>query len=297
VVEAIVEDLRAKQELFARLKAEDVPFEERIRRLDQVTHPQPAADRIEEAFEAFRARHPWVGGRLVHPKSVAREMIESYLGFGEMVRRYGIQRQEGVLLRYLSQAYKTLDQNVPDQYKTQAVWEVAGYLRGVLERTDTSLLEEWESLVHPDLRLASEGSGAMHRKLAIEELLADPRRFAARIRGELHALVAALSRGEWEEAAATVRQGPEGSRTHWPPEALAKAMAAFRERHGALVFDHRARLADKTLLAQEGPPRWAVTQVLCDADGDDDWHLAAEVDLSDLDRLDGPLVTLLAIAP
>jgi hypothetical protein len=305
MVEAVLEDpeviirsqvSKAKEELLARLKAEDVPYEERIRRLDEVTHPQPAADLIEEAFERFRARHPWVGGRLVHPKSVAREMVETCLGFGEMVRRYGIQRQEGVLLRYLSQAYKTLDQNVPDQLKTEAVWEIAGFLRAVLERTDTSLLQEWESLVHPDLRAATASPASMHRRLAVEELLADPRRFAARIRGELHALVAALSRGEWEEAAAAIRQGEEGSRTHWSPAALEQAMAPFLARHRALVFEHRARLADKTLVQQEAQFRWRVTQVLCDPDGDDDWHLAAEIDLADAERVDGPLLTLLAIS-
>ena len=90
------------------------------------------------------------------PKSIAREMVEEYLGFGEYVRRYGLQRSEGVLLRYLSQAYKTLDQNVPDTFKSDAVWDVVGYLRAVIERTDTSLIEEWESLIHPELRFQGE---------------------------------------------------------------------------------------------------------------------------------------------
>jgi len=47
---------------------------------------------------------------------------------------------------------------------------------------------------------------------------------------------------------------------------------------------------------QEAQFRWRVTQVLCDPDGDDDWHLAAEIDLADAERVDGPLVTLLAIS-
>ncbi|MEJ2583340.1 MAG: DUF3516 domain-containing protein, partial [Acidobacteriota bacterium] len=124
LVESVLEDPtiilrrqvdRLKTELVNRLKAEGVSYEERMNRLDEVTHPQPIADYIHAAFELFRGDHPWVGGDAVKPKSVAREMVEEYLGFTEYVRHYGLQRFEGVLLRYLSQVYKTLDQNVPDQ--------------------------------------------------------------------------------------------------------------------------------------------------------------------------------------
>ncbi|PWB73961.1 MAG: DUF3516 domain-containing protein [Holophagae bacterium] len=304
VVESVLEDPavilrrqvdRAKDQLVAQLKAEGVPYEERMQRLDEVTHPQPAAHFIQIAFDHFRSRHPWVGGDLVQPKSVAREMVEEYLGFGEYVRRYGIQRSEGILLRYLSQAYKTLDQNVPDSLKSDAVWDIIGYLRGVIERTDTSLIEEWESLIHPELRFQGETSREGHRRLVAEELLADPRRFSSRIRGELHALLAALSRKEWEEAAQTVHQGDEGSDSHWPPERFEEALAPFLERFGRVVFDHRARLADKTTIRQTGELQWEAVQVLCDPEGEDLWCVEAAVDLSDLERLDGPVIAVTRI--
>ena len=301
VVESVLEDPavilrrqvdKAKEQLIAQLKAEGVPYEERMRRLDEVTHPQPAAHFIQIAFDHFRARHPWVGGDLVQPKSVAREMIEEYLGFGEYVRRYGLQRSEGVLLRYLSQAYKTLDQNVPDALKSDAVWDIIGYLRGVIERTDTSLIEEWESLIHPELRFQGESSREGHRRLVAEELVADPRRLSSRIRGELHTLVAALSRGEWEEAAQTVRQGTEGSGSHWPPERFEEALAPFLDHFGRIVIDHRSRLADKTTIRQTGELEWEAFQVLCDPEGEDLWCVEAVVDLSDLERLDGPIIAV-----
>ena len=301
VVESVLEDPatvlrrqvdRAKELLIAQLKAEGVPYEERMRRLDEVTHPQPAADFIQIAFDHFRGRHPWVGGDLVRPKSVAREMVEEYLGFGEYVRRYGLQRSEGVLLRYLSQAYKTLDQNVPDTLKSDAVWDIIGYLRAVLERTDTSLIEEWESLVHPELRFQGESSRAGHRRLVAHELLADPRRLTSRIRGELHALLAALSRGEWEEAAHTVRQGAEVDDAHWPPERFEESLAPFLERFGRIVFDHRARLADKTTVRQTGELAWDAVQVVCDPEGEDLWCIEATVDLSAVEQLDGPIIAV-----
>jgi superfamily II DNA/RNA helicase len=301
VVESVLEDPavilrrqvdRAKEQLITQLKADGVPYEERMRRLDEVTHPQPAAHFIQIAFDHFRGRHPWVGGDLVQPKSVAREMVEEYLGFGEYVRRYGLQRSEGVLLRYLSQAYKTLDQNVPDALKSDAVWDIAGYLRAVIERTDTSLIEEWESLVHPELRFQGESSRDGHLRLVARELLADPRRLASRLRGELHALVAALSRQEWEEAAQTVRQGAEGADTQWPPDRFAEALAPFVERFGRIVFDHRSRLADKTTIRQVGEFQWKAVQVLCDPEGEDLWCVEAVIDLSSVEQLDGPIIAV-----
>ena len=49
----------------------------------------------------------------LEPKSVARDMYESYASFSEYVKRYGLAPAEGVLLRYLTDAYKTLVQSVP----------------------------------------------------------------------------------------------------------------------------------------------------------------------------------------
>ncbi len=304
VVESVLEDpvvilrrqvAKAKDVLVARLKAEGVSYDERMRQLDEVTHPQPAAHFIHIAFDHFRGNHPWVGGDLVRPKSIAREMVEEYLGFGEYVRRYGLQRSEGVLLRYLSQAYKTLDQNVPDTHKTEGVWDVVGYLRSVLERTDTSLIEEWEALVHPELRFQGEDPHASHRQLVAHELIQDERRLSSRVRAELHALVAALSRREWEEAAGTARPLPEASADHWTPDRFENAMVPFFERFGSLIFDHRSRLADKTTITRTGEHTWRAIQVLCDPEGEDLWCIEATVDLGDVESLDGPVISIVRI--
>ena len=108
----------------------------------------------------------------------------------------------------------------------------------------------------------------------------------------LHALLAALSRGEWEEAAGAVRQGAESSDAHWPPERFAQCLAPFLERFGRIVFDHRARLADKTTVRPAGELRWEASQVVCDPEGEDLWCVEATVDLSDLEHLDGPIIAV-----
>jgi len=302
LVESVLEDPtivlrrqvdKLKTELISRLKAEGISYEERMNRLDEVTHPQPIADYIHAAFDHFRRDHPWVGGDAVRPKSVAREMVEDYLGFTDYVRRYGLQRFEGVLLRYLSQVYKTLDQNVPDQVKTEAVFDIVAFLRAMLERIDTSLIEEWESLRHPELLLEGVADAkTAHRVLAARELRSDPAALASRLRAELHQLVASLARRDWEEAAACVRR-PAGD-----PSALVEAddfsaaMDPFFAQHDELVFDHRARLAEHTQLSPIGDNRWSVVQVLLDPSDENLWCIEGTVDFSDDANVEGPLITV-----
>jgi len=305
LVESVLEDPtiiirrqvdRLKTELINRLKAEGVSYDERMNRLDEVTHPQPIADYIHPAFEHFRRDHPWVGGDAVRPKSVAREMVEDYLGFTDYVRRYGLQRSEGVLLRYLSQVYKTLDQNVPDQVKTEAIHDIVAFLRATLERVDTSLIEEWESMRHPELLLEGvPDAKAAHRVLAAEQLRADPAALASRLRAELHQLVASLARRDWEEAATCVRHAADGPSVLVEPDDFSAAMEGFFADHGELVFDHRARLTEHTQLTSTGDNRWQVVQVLLDPSEENLWCIEGHVDLSDDANVEGPLTVVTRI--
>jgi hypothetical protein len=305
LVESVLEDPtivlrrqvdKLKTELINRLKAEGVSYDERMNRLDEVTHPQPIADYIHAAFDHFRRDHPWVGGDAVRPKSVAREMIEDYLGFTDYVRRYGLQRFEGVLLRYLSQVYKTLDQNVPDQVKTEAVLDVVAFLRAMLERIDTSLIEEWESLRHPELLLEGvPDAKTAHRVLAAQELRGDPAALASRLRAELHQLVASLARRDWEEAAACVRRAADEPSALIEPDDFSVALEPFFAEYEEFVFDHRARLAEHTQITPEGDHRWKVVQVLLDPSDENLWCIEGTVDLSDDVNVEGPLIAVTRI--
>ncbi len=80
LVESILEDPhavlykqidRAKGDLVAKLKAEGVEYEERMERLQEVTHPKPNAEFIYGTFNRFRDEHPWVTVR-EHPAEVDR---------------------------------------------------------------------------------------------------------------------------------------------------------------------------------------------------------------------------------
>jgi len=293
LVEAVLDDPRAlllrqldrlKTDLMARLKAEGVPFEERIRRLDELQPPAPSREFIEQTFGYFAQRHPWVKWQDVKPKSIARELVEGYWDFDHYVRFYGLQRSEGLLLRYLGEVYGSLVQTVPSGAKTEAVHDVIAYFRAMLERVDSSLVAEWESLLHPELRAPVPAAVPSPRAY---DLAADPRELRARVRAELHRLVRALAARDWEEAARSVHPNPDDP---WTAERFQRALEPFRAEYGEIVFTPRARENQWTRLEPDGPRHWRATQVLVDREDDNLWCIEAEIDLSGERDPVGPLL-------
>jgi hypothetical protein len=302
LVEAILEDPeiilrkqvdKLKQELIAQLKAEGLSYEERMERLEQVTHPKPLGDFINGTFSAFRSKHPWVGGQDIRPKSIGRELFEGYLSFADYVKRYGLQRSEGVLLRYLSQLYKALDQTVPDAAKTEGVWDAIGFFRALVEQTDSSLLEEWEGLLHPEVLVHTRERETAREVLWLRELLADPKTFSARVRAEMHILVRALANRSWEEAVDLVQQDPDAP---WDAERFEEALAPFFEEHGELLFTAEARRHRHTQIRETGDRTWTVTQTLLDPQEENLWAIQGTIDLRRPEAADGPLVRLTQIS-
>ena len=161
VIAAQIERLRS--DLLGELKAQGVPYEERMERLAAVEHPKPLREFLYGSFDIFRQHHPWVEGDNVRPKSIAREMHERAMNFGEYVNHYGLKRSEGLLLRYLSDAYRALVQNVPTERRTPPLDELTGWLGALVRGVDSSLLDEWERLtavatgVEPDGVATGEG--------------------------------------------------------------------------------------------------------------------------------------------
>jgi superfamily II RNA helicase len=281
LVESIVEDpdvvLRkqldlVKTEKMAEMKAAGVEYEQRIAELETLEYPKPNRDLIYDTFNAFADRHPWVGQENVRPKSVAREMYEGFASFDDYVRSYGLERSEGVLLRYLSQAYKTMAETVPLAARTEEVMDILAHFRTLLRDVDTSLIEEWESLTQP-------GRGARPGKAAARQAVdpaAERRALNATVRAELHKLVRALARRDY---AAAVRVLAPGTGEPWTPERLTAEMAPFWAAHAELLTTPAARRPDRTRIDELGPGRLRVQQTLVDADEDEDWSLDCLVDV------------------
>jgi len=297
LVEAVLEDPRplllaqvrvVKDRLVAELKAERVPYEERMAKLEGVTWPRPLADFLRATFDLFAERHPWAARLEVRPKSIAREMLEGWIGFDEYVRRYRLQRVEGLLLRYLSQVHGTLARSVPETARSDELVDAIAHLRALIARVDSSLVEEWESLVHPGEPEAAAGAPPPLRRA----VRLDRRGFEARVRAELHQLVGALATGDWEEASACVAQDPDDP---WPPERFEAALAPFLEQHGRLRFDPAARRPHLTLLRERERDRFEVHQTLLDPDEEGLWEVEGEIALEDGHLPEGPMVRVLRI--
>jgi superfamily II RNA helicase len=299
LVEAILENPRvilqaqiseAKRELVARLKAEGVPYEDRIGRLDEITYPKPGAEFIYATFRVFAETHPWVGGENIHPKSIAREIYEGYRSFVDYTRDYGLARSEGVLLRYLSQAHNTLVKSVPVEARTEEVFDVIAFFRTMLGGVDSSLVEAWETLLHPEPGRPREAREAP----LVFDLAQEPRLLAARARSEMHVLVRALAEGDYESAAAAVLQDPDD---RWDAGRFESALAPFLEEYDRVVFTPDARQARYTLLQPTTPRKWDLSQVLVDPVGDGLWAIQGEIDLTSQRDPEGPLVCLRRIGP
>ena len=77
-------------------------------------------------------------------------MYEQGMGFTDFVGRYQIARSEGLVLRYLSDAYRTLRQTVPAAHRPPELEDLIEWLGETVRQTDSSLLDEWEALSDPD---------------------------------------------------------------------------------------------------------------------------------------------------
>lgn len=291
LVEAILENPRVvlfkqvdrlKGEKVLELKAAGMPYDERMEELEKIEYPKPNRDFLYITFNSFAESHPWVRAENIRPKSIAREMFEEFLSFSDYIRDYGLQRSEGVLLRYVSQVYKTLLQTIPDQSKDESVLEVIAYFRNMLNQVDSSLVQEWESMLEPD----TDTTDAPERPVRFCD---DPKACRARIRNELHQLIKNLSCGQYEEAVSGLRQDPEDS---WDADRLSNALAPYLEQYETLPFNHAARLPVHTQIHEKSRDLWQATQVILDRDDDNFWVIDVDIPMEDNFDSNQPVLVL-----
>ena len=286
----------AKGEAVAAMKAEGMDYNDRMRALDEITHPRPLAELLEQQFELYRQDAPWLAEFELTPKSVVRDMFERAMGFGDYVRFYGIARSEGVLLRYLTDAVKALRHTVPEAARTEELQVLLDWLDEMVKQTDSSLLEEWEDLVAGDI-------DELRRDMEALEPPAPPRLtdnepvFRVMVRNAMFQRVR-LFGDERDEALA--RLSGELSADDW-----ADALDAYFDDHediddgpaarGPELFRVAAAPDVAAPLELAGPRWWAVRQVLKDPDGDLDHGINAVVDLDASDEAGHPVIRVVSV--
>ncbi|MCF4121791.1 DUF3516 domain-containing protein [Antribacter sp. KLBMP9083] len=311
IIEATLDDPRqvllgqqnkARGGAVAAMKAEGLEYEERMALLEDVTWPQPLADLLEPAFRTYRAGNPWVADAELSPKSVVRDMVEHAMTFAEVVSVYGLERTEGVVLRYLADAYRALRQVVPEEHRTEEVQEVVEWLGELVRGVDSSLLDEWERLANPvddDADMLTSGPLAEAGEAPARPVTGNPRAFRRLVRNalfrrvelasrEAYDILGALGGGwsgdDWAEALDPLFEEQGDDAIGIGPAARASGLLAFIEPGAELPHGGRVE-----------PGTWWVRQVLDDRDGNRDWAVTVLVDLAASDEAGEVVLTVLGV--
>jgi superfamily II RNA helicase len=276
----LAQQFKARGEAVAQMKADGIEYDERIELLEDVTWPTPLADLLEQAYETYRRGHPWVADYELSPKSVARDMYERALSFAELVGFYGLARSEGLVLRYLADAYKALRRTVPEAMRTEAVDDLTEWLGETVRQTDSSLLDEWERLVDP-----SEPDAPQQVDAAPPPLTTNGRAFMVLVRNALFRRVELVALRRWDDL------GELDGDSGWDAERWREALEPYFAEHADVGTGPDAR-GPALLQVERQPERWVVRQVLDDPAGDHDWGIEAVVDLPASDEAGAAVVTV-----
>jgi superfamily II RNA helicase len=284
---------RVRTETLARLKEEGVEYEERMEVLRELEHPKPLADFLYAVFDDYRVRHPWARDHDVHPKSVVRDMYERSMSFAEYVAFYGVSRSEGLLLRYLSDAYKALVQNVPEDVKSTSLQDLSEWLGEMVRQVDSSLLDEWELLSHPEeleatLARGERPAAATTTGRKPPPLTANGRAFKVMVRNACFRRVELAAKRDWAAL------GELDQETGWDPARWQAAFTPYFAEHGSIGTGPQARGPDLFQVSDEGR-RWRVRQVLDDPAGYHEWAVLVEVDLDASDERGEPALWPLGV--
>ena len=284
VIEATLDDPRqvlaaqrnaARGEAVQGMKAEGIEYEQRMELLEEVTHPRPLAELLEPAFETYGEGHPWVSEFELSPKSVVRDMVERAATFTEYVRVYDLIRSEGVLLRYLADAYRALRQTVPDDTRTEELRDLVEWLGELVRQVDSSLLDEWAQLA------AGTEAGAEVRPGSIDDgpppVTRNARAFRVLVRNEMFRRVRMASLRHWNPL------GELDADAGWDADRWREALRAYFAEHDEIGTGPDARGPDRFMVTVV-PGLWRVRQAFDDPLGHLDWGISAEVDLAASDE-------------
>jgi superfamily II RNA helicase len=270
---------RARGEAVAAMKAEGIEYDERMELLESVTYPMPQADLLQAAYDIYARGHPWVRDHELSPKSVARDMHERAMTFAEYVSFYGLARSEGLVLRYLADAYKALRQTVPEEARTEELGDIIEWLGELVRQTDHSLIDEWERLRNPV-------EEAEH--LAADRpppLTSSTRAFRVLVRNALFRRV---------ELAALRRCDELDADAGFDAVAWAAALEGYFAEHEEIGTGADAR-GPALLIIEELPGFWSARQIFDDPAGDHDWGFSAAVDLAASDEAGVAVITVTAV--
>jgi superfamily II RNA helicase len=277
------QQFKAKGEAVASMKSEGIEYDERMALLEDVTYPKPLLELLEGAYMMYRKGHPWVGDHEIAPKTVVRDMYERAMTFTEYVSFYGLQRSEGLVLRYLADAYKAVRQTVPEDAKTDELIDLIEWLGELVRQVDSSLIDEWERLRNP----TDEPVVIDDRPPAVTR---NVRAFRVLVRNALFRRVELAALGNYAEL------GELDGEAGWDATAWEDAIEDYFDEYEDLGVGPDAR-GPALVEITTGPTVWTVRQTFDDPAGDRDWGISAEIDLAASDEIGAAVVRIVAVGP
>ena len=278
MVEATLEDpkqvLRAQERAarsraMAEMKADGIDFEERKERLQDVTYPKPLEDLLDTAFATYCAEVPWANDYELSPKSVLRDMLGGANDFKGYIQKLNIARSEGILLRYLAEAFRSLDRTVPVAKRNEQLEDIISWLGFMVRSVDSSLVDEWEAAGDPAALDVAPPSAA-------NQVVADRRGVTLLVRNALIRRVTLAARDHYDQLG-ELDADFGMTATRWE-----RALDAYYEQHEEILTDADAR-SSAMLSIDEADEQaahvWHVHQIFADEDGDHDFGIMADLDL------------------
>ena len=263
------QQFKARGEAVAAMKADGIEYDQRMEMLEDITHPKPLEGLLSEAFDTYRRSQPWIGDFELSPKSVVRDLYERAMTFVDYVNFYGLARSEGLVLRYLSDAFRAARQTIPDEAKTEELRDLIEWLGELVRQVDSSLLDEWAELSNPT---PEQGVVAAVLPPPPPSVVTNRRAFRVLVRNELFRRVLLAAREDWEAL------GELDAATGWTADAWADALDPYFDEHDHLGTGPDAR-GPAMLEIEEGPAEWTVRQIIADPEAHHDWSIGAVVDL------------------
>lgn len=328
IVEAVLEDPRpllfamqreARGEAIEAMKRAGVEYEERMAAVEDVTWPMPLKEILDPVFQIFRGANPWIGDLELSHKSVVRLMVENAMTFSDLISRYDVALSEGVVLRYLTDAYRAMRQLVPESLQTQLVDEIIDWLGALVRSVDSSLLDEWEALADPSAERAVSDSDSPELAFGADEngvvrLDRNPLVLQQLVR---KAVFMRVNRFALDDLDGLVALRDSDGVAEWPEDRWADALDAYWDEYDWLgssteaqakhryAFNMSPTEADYLDLGVEQGPAlkaalaleaaWLVSYTFEDPEGDGAWHLVAVVDVAASAEANEPVMRLLYV--
>ncbi|MES7928195.1 DUF3516 domain-containing protein [Cutibacterium acnes] len=284
----IAQQHAARGEAIAHMKEGGYDYEDRMAAVEEIEWPRPLEDTLNALFDIFAPSHPWVPADALQPKSVVRDMYERAMTFGEFCAHYKVQRSEGLVLRYLTDAYRALRQTVPESERTDELSDVISWLGEVVRSTDSSLIDEWEDLTHPLDEEPEEVRPA-------RTFTSNQRAFTVMVRNAMFRKVILAADDDFEALGALEPERSAMTTTAWED-----TLGTYWDEHDEINDGPDARAPGLFMIENESRRRdsriWLVRQIIDDPAGNHDWSITATVDLDECDEADDLVLRTRAFA-